>query len=451
MTSRLKKGPSCTQTQPMKTLVALLASWLLVSCSDKTGLTGTTEITTWQGAKKGAVSITFDDGSINQFRQAIPILNRLGFNGTFFIITGNIPGSEFVGKFVGRPIQDLIAESAVMPTNDANFFERASAVGYLDIPGAIDLHTRAGTLFEQGKKQEAYTVIDEGFAAARLKTVGLKPRQAQNGGITWPEIVEFARQGHEFANHTVTHPRLAALDEPNLLYEIEKGKEELLHHLGSYHTFSAECPYGTENERVMDYALKIHPALRNRMPEPFLEELNRWNDMDPGTSAKPYVQWQRGALADTPMELMKSWIDTVVQNDNVWLVLVFHGVDGVGWEAIPHEELDEYFSYIKQNEDRLWVDTFGNVARYMRERMNGKVQSTEEADVITVELTHTLDPEIYTLPLTIRTYVDDDWKTIAIRQGSEEKQLIPDEDARGMYVQYQAVPNGGPITIRSGR
>lgn len=280
-----------------------------------------------------------------------------------------------------------------------------------------------------------------------MKTVRIEERQTPEGGITWPAIFEFARQGHEFGNHTVTHPRLAVLDEANLLYELEKAKEELLRHLGSYHTFSAECPYGTENERVMEYALRIHPALRNRMPEPFLEELNRWNDMDPGASAKPYVQWQRGPLADTPMELMKSWIDRVVQNNNVWLVLVFHGVDGVGWEAKPHEELDEYFSYMKDNEDRLWVDTFGNVTRYMRERMYGKVESEVKSDAITVTLTHGLDREMYSLPLTLKTYIDDDWDTVLVRQGAEEKTLTPDKDARGSYVQYQAIPNGGPIAI----
>jgi peptidoglycan/xylan/chitin deacetylase (PgdA/CDA1 family) len=432
----------------MKALVALIVLFWLVSCSEKSGHIGTTEIMTWQGAKKGAVSITFDDGSINQFRQAVPILNRLGFRGTFFIVTGDIPGSEFRGQFVGRPLEELVAESAVMPTNDQNFFERASALAYLGIPDAVQRHTEVGALFEQGKKQDAYAVVDEGFAAARVKAVSVEPRLAPQGGITWSEIFEFARQGHEFGNHTVTHPRLAVLDEANLLYELEKGKEELLRHLGSYHTFSAECPYGTENERVMEYALKIHPALRNRMPEPFLEELNRWNDMDPGTSQKPYVQWQRGPLADTPMTLMKSWIDTIVQNNNVWLVLVFHGVDGVGWEAKPHEELDEYFSYIKDHVDRLWVDTFGNVARYMRERMNGNVKSQVGDDDIAIELTHTLDPEMYSLPLTLRTYIDDDWRRVIVRQGAKEEHLVPDKDARGTYVQYQAVPNRGPITIR---
>ena len=35
---------------------------------------GQTEITKWQDGKTGAVSITYDDGSINQFRYALPLM-----------------------------------------------------------------------------------------------------------------------------------------------------------------------------------------------------------------------------------------------------------------------------------------------------------------------------------------------------------------------------------------
>lgn len=421
----------------------------LAGCSDESDLAGTTEITAWQYGKKGAVSITFDDGTINQFRKAIPLLNDRGFKGTFFIITGDIPGSTFQRKFIGRPLEEIVHESTIMPTNDANFFERASAVGFLNIDSALTYHTGAGSLFEAGEIPEAYDLIDKGFARARTKKSPIKrgPEEIPDNGITWEEILSFARQGHEFGNHTVTHPRLAVLDEENLLYELEMGKEEILRHLGSYHTFSAECPYGTEDERVMKYAMKIHPALRNRMPEPFLEELNRWNEKNPGASTKEYVQWQRGPLADTPMELMKSWIDTVVQGKNIWLVLVFHGVDGIGWEANSSEELEEYFNYIKKYEDRLWVETFGNVTRYMRERMNTTLRKYVDDQGITLELVHQLDPDLYSLPLTLKTYVDSDWKQVIFRQGTENRRLTPLADPKGMYVTYRVVPNSGPIEI----
>lgn len=434
----------------MKTLaICWVLLWVLAGCSKESDIIGTTEISTWQYGKRGAISITFDDGSINQFRKALPILNDLGFKGTFFIITGNIPGSTSQAKFTGRALEEIVHESTIMPTNHANFFERASAVSFLNIDSALDYHAEAGSLYEAGNAVDAYAMIDKGFARAREQKFALM-RSAPvppHDGITWNEILSFARQGHEFGNHTVSHPRLAVLDEENLLYELKMGKEEILNHLGSYHTFSAECPYGTEDERVMEYALKVHPALRNRMPEPFLAELNRWSEESPSTSTMQYVQWQRGPLSETSMELMKSWVDTVVQGHNIWLVLVFHGVDGVGWEAKPSSELEEYFNYIKKYEDRLWVETFGNVTRYMRERMNTTMRQYVKDQTITIELTHNLDPELYNLPLTLKTYVGKDWKRATFRQGSETRRLTPIIDAKGMYVTYRVVPNSGPFQI----
>jgi hypothetical protein len=45
----------------------------IVICCQETlaQVPGTTTITRWPGDKTGAVSITFDDGSINQFKQAL--------------------------------------------------------------------------------------------------------------------------------------------------------------------------------------------------------------------------------------------------------------------------------------------------------------------------------------------------------------------------------------------
>jgi len=265
--------------------------------------------------------------------------------------------------------------------------------------------------------------------------------------ITWDEIKAFAANGHEFGSHTISHPRLAVLDEENMLYELEKCKEEIAKQLGPDHTFSAECPFGTENERVMEYAYEVHPALRNRMPELFLEEINRWNDMTPGMSDKPYVQWQRGPLTATPVPLMKSWVDTLVVRDNVWLVLTFHGVDGIGWEAKPHEELQEYFAYMKEHEDKLWIAPFRDVTRYMRERMAAKLGSRQQDGGIVVSVEHTLDEDLYDYPLTLKTYVPGHWNEVSIKQGESESQLSAFSDEGGKFVLYEARPGPDEIII----
>ncbi|MBP1768375.1 MAG: polysaccharide deacetylase family protein [Candidatus Aminicenantes bacterium] len=148
-----------------------------------------------------------------------------------------------------------------------------------------------------------------------------------------------------FVSREVKYPATppAASWHPRIRLQWSLADGVLAGHLGPKHTFTIECPYGTEDERVVRYALARYPASRNRLPEPFLEEFNRWNDRYPGISLKEYVQWQRGVLTATPMSLMKSWVDTIARHENIWLVLVFHGIDGIGWEPKTGAELKEYF------------------------------------------------------------------------------------------------------------
>jgi len=433
-----------------------MAGCMVPAIRSSQDLPGQTEITKWPQDKQAAVSLTFDDNSINQFRVAVPIMDKLGLPATFHVITGEISGSRYHGTFIGRPVQTVIQETARVPTSADNFFERASAIGHLGLQGTLEFHSRAGELYEEGKIREAYRLIDEAYAKVRRGDFSPAPEAHAPAGlrsvISWDDLKKLAARGYEFSSHTVTHPRLAVLDEANLIYELDKSREEILDHLGSKHTFTVECPYGTEDERVLKYALARYPASRNRMPEPFLEELNRSSEKDPGASAKEFVQWQRGALTKTPMTLMKSWVDTVAAHDNMWLVLVFHGVDGVGWEPTTGAELQEYFGYIKSMEDRVWAATFGDVTKYMRERMRSTVRTSREGDVLEVALRHDLADERYDLPLTLKTYVPAAWTAVEVRQGTGLSRAAVEKDERGSYVLYQARPNAEPVQLeRAGR
>jgi peptidoglycan/xylan/chitin deacetylase (PgdA/CDA1 family) len=410
-----------------------------------------TVVAKWPHGKKAALSLTYDDGSINQFRVAVPIMDRLGLPATFFIITGDIPGSRYSGTFVGRSTEAIIRETAAVRTGRDNLYERASAIAHLGYAGAIEYHSRAGALFEEGKLDEAYKTIDEGYA--KVRAGGLTPKAESSGFegardfVTWDELKRLAERGHEIASHTVTHPRLAVLDEPNLAYELEKSRQEILDHLGPKHTFSVECPYGTEDERVVERALARYPASRNRMPEPFLEELNRSSDANPSASPKEYVQWQRGPRTKTPMALMKSWIDNIVARDNIWLVLVFHGVDGVGWEPKTSAELEAYFQYVKSKENQLWVATFQDVTKYIRERQRSRVVTSRKGAVIEVVVRHDLAPALYDLPLTLKTKVPTGWSAVEVRQGSRVARVDVSSEGGTRSVTYQAIPNGEPVTL----
>ncbi|WPP51206.1 polysaccharide deacetylase family protein [Catalinimonas niigatensis] len=427
---------------------------LFVSCASQEDETvGQTEITPWQGDKQSAISITYDDGTIHQFTVARPIMNKLGFPGTFYIITGKVEGSA-KGKFIGRPKEEVIRETVSVQTNEQNFFERASLIAYTGMEGAVDYHTQAGVLFESGRVEEAYALMDEAYGQLRSQNMGdLEADNFHNNTVdttTWEDYKSYAAEGHEIASHTVTHPRLAVLDEANMRYELEQSKADIQKYLGEEYTFSAECPYGTEDERVMEYAHTIYPALRNRMPAPYLEELNRSSKTQPGASDKEYVQWQRGPLTSVSMETMKSWVDTSIAHNNIWLVLVFHGVDGIGWEPRTGAELEEYFSYMKERESDLWVATFADVTKYIRERKGTEVNASAEEDRILINLSSDLDTEVYNVPLTLKTYVPEDWNTVFLQTaGKEEDQSVLEiqQDEQGYYVLYTIRPDEKEVVL----
>jgi peptidoglycan/xylan/chitin deacetylase (PgdA/CDA1 family) len=439
-----------------------LVTALLLGCDSGDNVPGTTIITKWQHGKAGAVSITYDDGTINQFRIARPIMNERGLPGTFYVPTGAMPTSEHKGEFIGRPSEEIIAETATDPTDESNFFERASAVRYLGYQDAHKAHREAGSLFEQGEVEEAYDVIDETYRKVRngeyvrkdgswsypLSPYVYSVIVVEPGGelLTWEDLKSYNGEFHEFGSHTVTHPYLAVLDEANIMYELQRSKEAIRTHLGEEHTFSAELPFGTKDERVMQYGHEVYPALRNRMPEPYLTEIPRGSDIQPDTTTTPYTLWQRGPLSDTPMDEMKSWVDVTQSNDNIWLVLVFHGIEGIGWEPLSEAEITEYFDYIEARTDNLWVATYADGTKYIRERMDAHVSSEMNNGAITVQLTHSLGPQ-YDLPLTLKTRVPSSWPEARVQQGdiTEEVDVLTEDGAT--YVMYQARPNAEPIEL----
>ena len=429
----------------LRSLGNLFAVFLLaVACSNPVkDWSAKTEITKWPDGKNGAISITFDDGIINQFTIAKPIMDSLGLPGTFFIITGKVDGSG-KGKFIGRDPQSIISETATVKTDSSNFFERASLIAFIGTTEAEEYHANVGSLFEAGKVAEAYLLLDKGYEKIRNgRMKNTKDVVFHNNPVdttTWEQYKSYEKQGHEISSHTVTHPRLAVLDEANMRYELEQSKADLAKFMGEKATFSAEGPYGTENERVMEYAHKIYPALRNRMPEDWLEEINRGSKKLPGNTTKEYVQWQRGAISTTGIDQMKAWTDTVNAHENIWLVLVIHGVEDYGWEPLKREELTQYFGDIKENEDSVWVATFGDVTKYLRERKAAQITSELKENNIRIRLSADLDASVYDIPLTIKTYLPEDWKSVSLLNKETSTPLEVMSDAKGSYV-YYSIPS----------
>ena len=440
-------------------LMIIISSLFVFSFNE---VSAQTSILKWYDGKKGCATLTFDDGSINQFRYAVPLMNERGLHATFFIITGNIPGSKYRHTFIGRPIQKIISESASVPTDKNNLFERCFALTYLaqtnkytELRDFEDMDAAVGNQFDQKNYKKVFSIIDKAYSTLRksghaysFKKEKIEPEKGYY--LTWDILRNAYNSGHEIANHTVSHPYMPVMDKANILYEIDKCSQDIEDHLGVKHILSIECPYGIDDKRVLSYVYPKFPFVRNGLTDSFIKEILRGDPQEPVSTDKEYVQWQRGPVTKTSLDEMNKWIDETIQK-NVWLVLVIHGVEGIGWEAIPKERLEKYFDYIKSNENNLWVATFQDAYKYVRERMNTKVESKSNSKKITINLSNNLDEEIYNLPVTLKTFVPNYWKDINVMQSNKKLDFQTTNEEGKIYIQYNVMPNISTIIIMNGQ
>ena len=452
-----------------KSLFMAAVSTLLVAatlCAQSSG----SEVTRWQDGKDACVSITFDDSSVNQFRVGIPLLNERGLPGTFFIITGDIDGSKYQPAFIGRPINVILRESEKTPTSKDNMLERSSMLNYL----STVLHVPELKGFRAQNMQRTITRGDVSAFAAVADPLLAKLRQSgatySNGPLktgpplrepgdtsadwpgdkryhlTWDEMRRHMAEGHEMANHTITHALLPVMNEANIAYELDMSKKEMLEQLGPKSQFSVEAPFGIDDPRVKDPVASRFPITRNWVLDDFMTGILRGGRTDPTTSTKEYVQWQRGPLAATSLTEMKGWVDTSLDH-GIWLVLVIHGIEGVGWEPLTTENLRAYFDYISDRKPRLWVATYQDGAKYARERHASTVVAKPGQDRIEVTVTHSLDKKLYDLPLTVKTRLPADWKLAHFQQGSDTRWLPIHHEGDSTFVLYRVAPNGPPAIL----
>lgn len=282
-----------------------------------------------------------------------------------------------------------------------------------------------------------------------------RPPWSARQGVSWEEFRRYAAQGHEFASHSVSHPYFSSIDEQHNAYEIEKSLQELREKLGPEHAFSLECPHALHDERIGNYVASRVPWTRNcktlaqfRADDPYMDFIFNGEMRLPGSNHE-YVNWQQFVYTRTPPETMNWWIDTT-QVHGAWLVLTIHGLEGVGWESISTDRARAFFDYISDRKSSLWAPTFQEGIKYVRERMNSKVQSRRNGEAIEVVVTHSLDPKLYNLPLTARTTIPNDWKTVRFTQGSEQRWLPIHRGNGETFVQYRIVPDGNTAKLEKG-
>ena len=136
-------------------------------------------------------------------------------------------------------------------------------------------------------------------------------------------------------------------------------------------------------------------------------------------------------------------------NSQSWCVYLIHSIDvNDDYSPVSSSALQGSVSYLSTNQDKFWVETFGNVVRYIKERNASSVVETANSEnSITIQVTNSLDNAIYNYPITLRRPVPAGWPAVAVTQNGRPIAAKPVSLNSTNYVMFDVVPNGGGILL----
>ncbi len=262
--------------------------------------------------------------------------------------------------------------------------------------------------------------------------------------------VEPFKAGHEIASHSVSHK-----DNPMKTSELGPSQEAIRKKIPGEMAVTIaypNCPSPGDAEVKKYY---IAGRICNGSPN--------------GKTPSNFMQISSTIVGSSGVNTGKGLIDIAKQaaSQGGWNVYLLHGMSPVNqgesnYSQTSPSALKECLEHLDKNRTEVWVETFGNVARYIKERNAATVKEiSSSTDKIVVSVTDDLPDSIFNFPLSIRRPMPDNWETVFVLQNDKqiEDSIVTVNNKK--YVLFKAVPNGGdvvlseklttPIKIQSGK
>jgi peptidoglycan/xylan/chitin deacetylase (PgdA/CDA1 family) len=345
---------------------------------------GQISVKKWADNRKSAFSFTFDDGNMSQYTNAVPVLDSFKFKGTFFVFTSVITDS--------------------LP----NYW-----------------------------------------------TYG-----------TWNQFRAMSLKGHEIGSHSVTHPALDTLPTGNistpgtLLYELYQSKNIIEQKIPNQKCITIAYPFVAYSPSVMNETALFYESARGSATIPNGSSLS---------GIEYYAVYGNEEQFNLPRNSTNDDLDELQDFENYeqgaitngeWGMLEGHEVfpfsqmsymlDQGAYYPISTEWLTSLCQWLKQKSDSnlVWVETMGNITRYMREREDFRyIIISQTATQIKINAFDTLNNQIYNYPLTVDITVPPDWQWANIIQGSRSDTIITFVAGANSYVRTHIIPDGGILTL----
>lgn len=284
-----------------------------------------------------------------------------------------------------------------------------------------------------GQFSKAIPIFDEFGYKLTMFTVS-----GWSGG-NWNKLQQAANNGHEIANHTATHADFSTIDAEAQEKELTTSNDLINSKVTGQQALTMAYPYckkGNDalHKKYFIAARGCQGTIEGKTPADFM-------------NVSSVICGSQGAIKTSAH--FKTQANSAIQKKG-WLVYLLHGVDNDnGYSPTSSDTLRKSLEYLKENEQKVWVNTFGNVARYIKERNCASISETATtATSISLELSDTLsNNEWYDIALSIRRALPDGWNNATVSQnGTEVKDTVI--IVNGVkYVQFDALPDGGTIVI----
>lgn len=234
-----------------------------------------------------------------------------------------------------EPVRDGLIKIRISDFKD----DKAGAVSYTFDDGLRNQYLIAAPIMEKMQIPGTFFIIPGQVSATLQEAEAKKP--GAWGGITWDEIRALAAKGFEIGNHGYSHKNLVTQVKgvEELENEIENSADIIRRETGAF-PISFCYPYNSFNEQVGEIVERRHVVART---------------------------FQQGIGArDTTAENINQWIAKLI-SQRKWGVAMIHGLTD-GFDPLRPDVFESHLTYAKKHEKDLWIDTFGNIGSYIKQR-----------------------------------------------------------------------------------
>lgn len=167
--------------------------------------------------------------------------------------------------------------------------------------------------------------------------------------VSWEQITDMKKNGHEIGCHTIDHSDLTTLDEAGVDRQLRECKDELTKRYGSIPNFAS--PYGATDAKSMAGIRKYFSSHRNTNGDP--KNGVEHHDVNLASGFDRYNIIGVTLRSDTKLSEIKALVEYARAN-NGWLVLTYHQADhGGSVYSVTPEEMEEHFRYLSGTDVRI--------------------------------------------------------------------------------------------------